>query len=95
MIQYKQKCYHSNSLFCVFFLLISVFSSLSQLSESLHLPLEYENGSHFSLILREKYSSQEEPSGFPGGSVVKNPPANAGNTGSSPDLGSSHMPRSN
>ena len=25
--------------------------------------------------------------GFPGGAVVKNPPANAGNTGSSPGLG--------
>ena len=30
---------------------------------------------------------------FPGGAVVKNPPASAGSTGSSP--GSSHMPRSN
>ena len=33
--------------------------------------------------------------GFPGGAVVKNLPANAGNTGSSPGLGGSHMPRSN
>ena len=33
--------------------------------------------------------------GFPGGAVVKNPPANAGNTGSSPGPGRSHMPRSN
>ena len=33
--------------------------------------------------------------GFPGGTVVKNPPANAGDTGSSPDPGRSHMPRSN
>ena len=32
---------------------------------------------------------------FPGGAVVKNPPANAGDTGSSPDLGRSHMPWSN
>ena len=28
--------------------------------------------------------------GFPGGSVVKNPLANAGDTGSIPDLGRSH-----
>ena len=34
-------------------------------------------------------------SGFPGGAVVENPPANAGNTGSSPGLERSHMPRSN
>ena len=32
---------------------------------------------------------------FPGGAVVKNPPANAGDTGSSSGLGRSHMPRSN
>ena len=34
-------------------------------------------------------------SDFPGGAVVKNPPANAGDTGSSPGRGRSHMPRSN
>ena len=33
--------------------------------------------------------------GFPGGAVVENPPAKAGDTGSSPGLGRSHMPRSN
>ena len=33
--------------------------------------------------------------GFPGGTVVKNPPANAGDTGSSPGPGRSHMPQSN
>ena len=32
---------------------------------------------------------------FPGGAVVKNPPANAGDTGSSPGPGGSHMLRSN
>ena len=32
---------------------------------------------------------------FPGGAVVKNPPANAGDTGSSPGPGRSHMLRSN
>ena len=30
--------------------------------------------------------------GFPGGAVVKNPPANAGDTGSSPGPERSHMP---
>ena len=33
--------------------------------------------------------------GFPGGTVVKNPPANAGDTGLSPGPGRSHMLRSN
>ena len=34
-------------------------------------------------------------SGFPGGAVVESLPANAGDTGSSPGLGRSHMPWSN
>ena len=33
--------------------------------------------------------------GFPGGAVVENLPANAGDKGSGPGLGGSHMPRSN
>ena len=33
--------------------------------------------------------------GFLGGTVVRSPPANAGDTGSSPGLGGSHMPWSN
>ena len=33
--------------------------------------------------------------GFPGGTVVENLPVNAGDTGSSPGLGRSHMPQSN
>ena len=38
---------------------------------------------------------KNEIRGFPGGAVVENLPANAGNVGSSPGLGGSHMPRSN
>ena len=34
-------------------------------------------------------------SGFPGGTVVKNPPANVEDTSSSPGPGRSHRPRSN
>ena len=33
--------------------------------------------------------------GFPGGAVVESLPANAGDMGSSPGLGGSHMPQSN
>ena len=35
------------------------------------------------------------PLGFPGGAVVGNLPANAGDTGSCPGQGGSHMPQSN
>ena len=38
---------------------------------------------------------KEKKLGFPGGTVVKNPPANAGDTGLSPGPGRSHMPWSN
>ena len=49
-------------------------------------------------LLRIKESlvkSKADKGGFPGGAVVENLPANAGDTGSSPGLGRSHMPRSN
>ena len=44
------------------------------------------------LILKRK---KERKKGFPGGSVVKNSPANAGDMGLIPGLGGSHMPQSN
>ena len=39
----------------------------------------------------QKYQKQ----GFPGGAVVENPPANAGDMGSIPGPARSHMPQSN
>ena len=39
-------------------------------------------------------SLSKKVQGFPGGTVVKNPPANAGDMGSFPGPGRSHMPRS-
>ena len=44
-------------------------------------------------VFRDQFKKKERD--FPGGAVVKNPPANAGDTGSSPSPGRSHMPRSN
>ena len=41
------------------------------------------------------YSLKCDILGFPGGAVIENLPANVGDTGSSPGLGRSHMPRSN
>ena len=38
---------------------------------------------------------KKQAMGFPGGTVVESLPADAGDTGSSPGLGRSHMPRSN
>ena len=43
---------------------------------------------------RKTYPLKNTNVGFPGGAVVKNPPASAGDTGSSPGPERSHMPRS-
>ena len=40
-------------------------------------------------------SKEFQPWDLPGGTVVKNLPAKAGDTGLIPGLGGSHMPRSN
>ena len=45
--------------------------------------------------MKNACKSKSKDGGFPDGTVVKNLPANAGDTGSSPGLGRSHMPRSN
>ena len=50
------------------------------------------------MIRRQRATTQiksRDYGGFPGGAVVENLSANAGDTGSSPGLGRSHMPRSN
>ena len=41
------------------------------------------------------YTVRKTKWGFPGGTVVRNPPANSGDAGSSSGPGRSHMPRSN
>ena len=47
------------------------------------------------IYLKNNCSSKNKNNGgFPGGAVVENLPVNAGDTGSSPGLGRSHMPRS-
>ena len=49
-----------------------------------------------SIMLSEISQTQKDKYwDFPGGAVVKNLPANAGDTGSSPGPGRSHMPWSN
>ena len=44
---------------------------------------------------RKKKNCKNTNMGFPGGAVVENLPANAGDTGLNPGLGRSHMPQSN
>ena len=45
--------------------------------------------------LRNDVRKESVAGDFPGGAVVKNLPANAGDTSLSPGLGRFHMPRSN
>ena len=54
--------------------------------------LLYSFGSYFSSL---KTFFKNECPGFPGGAVVESLPAGAGDTGSGPGLGRSHMQRSN
>ena len=44
--------------------------------------------------LQVRSNNKENRGGFPGGSVVNNPPGNAGDMGLILDLGKSHMPQS-
>ena len=44
---------------------------------------------------RKKENKEKRKGGFPGGAVVRDLPANAGDMGSSADPGRSPMPRSN
>ena len=55
------------------------------------------NGSNYLVVSQMAAYTQIKqcPSYFLGGAVVKNPPANVGDTSSSPGPGRSHMPRSN
>ena len=53
---------------------------------------------HFSLVQvcpPDWFLQVKKAEGFPGGTVVKNLPANAGDTGLSPGPGRSHIPQSN
>ena len=75
----------------------SVFSHIGlkweESSSSLHISLDWIRVWSYQ-HLPVSYCYKEAP-GFPGGAVVENLPANAGDTGSSPGLGRSHMPWSN
>ena len=51
------------------------------------------HSSPYSCLVRQ--AGQEVFWGFPGGSVIMNPPASSGDRGSIPGLGGSHRPRSN
>ena len=53
------------------------------------------NSPQYSVMAYMGKESKNRVGGFPGGAVVKNPPANAGDMGSSPGPGRSHMQQSN
>ena len=57
--------------------------------------LQIQIDNNFFNKIQKSIGSKIQNSGFRGGAVVKNPPANAGDTGSSPGLGRSHMLWSN
>ena len=62
--------------------------------KKLQIELPYDPAIPLLGIYPEKTIIQRVMSGFPGGAVVESPPADAGDTGSCPRPGRSHMPRS-
>ena len=74
----------------IHFLFLSQLNKLKKVKSICYVALIREEG------LTLNYRHQNLARGdFPGGTVVKNPPAHAGDTGSLPGLGRSHMPQSN
>ena len=63
-------------------------------STVLHYYVRIKNIKEVRNILLQGYR-KKQIRGFPGGSVVKNPTASAGDTGLIPDLGRAHMLQSN
>ena len=62
------------------------------LTSSREIKLKYEDIRHLFQFVQTSALKKKYIVGFPGGSVVKNPPVNAGGTGSIPGPGRSYMP---
>ena len=67
----------------------------TQNSKEIRLPDAHTLHAHKATVNVKRVIAVECARDFPGGAVVKNLPANAGDTGSSPGPGRSHMPQSN
>ena len=59
-----------------------------------HLNVQFNNFGTFTQLCNYHQKDISTFLGLPGGAVVETLPANAGDTGSSPGLGGSHMPQS-
>ena len=100
MIIYIQKINYDSERYSV-----AQSCSASPISRALRLQSDYESFNVLSTYVNYKVFwlsvievrglNNLSSGGFPGGAVVENLPANARDTGSSPGLGRSHMPRSN
>ena len=76
-------------------LIQSLWRTVWRFLKKLKIELPYDPAIPLLGIFPEKTIIKKDTWGFPGGAVVENLPANAGDTGSSPGLGRSHMPQSN
>ena len=82
---------------CSSVLAVDLFQKGSGSHRLAHIKMQGLEGSdsHRLVCIRIQELVKRQTRDFPGGAVVKNPLANAGDTGSIPGLGRSHMLRSN
>ena len=75
--------------------IVNVFFKLQYLQEVKDPMLHGSSGKKKKKKVKQKNIRKNQALGFPGGSVVKNLPANAGDTSSILGLGRSHKPQNN
>ena len=74
---------------------MNIVETVWRFLKKLRIELHMIQPSHSWAYIPDKILIQKHIWGFSGGSVVKNPPANAGDMGLIPDLGRSHILHSN
>ena len=88
---YENCTFEQNTHLNAYFKILLTSVKISNFLDGIHIDKEHQNVRSF----KTSFINNEEWWGFPGGAVVESLPADAGDTGSSPGLGGSHMPRSN
>ena len=90
LIHFTFPQFYLYSFVCVFIQFYTILSHI-QVHITTTIPINFTHTTNH----KSEYSTIKAWKGFPGGAVVESLPAGAGDMGSGPGLGGSHMPRSN